>query len=323
MRRTVHLVLVGAVIFIILKSTTFGWRSIFVSTLSLQPKDNALSEKLKRHVVKLSNEIGDRSIFNYENLEKTAGYLEEEFLSYGYNIEFQKYIVSNRETRNIIAKKTGIKFPNEIILVGAHYDSCFNPGADDNASGIAALLELARMVANENVDRTIEFVAFVNEEPPFFKTEEMGSRIYAKRARAENKNIKAVIAFDLIGFYSNRIFSQRYPIIAGLFFPNKGNFIGVFGNFKSRYLVSEITRIFKNNSSFPVASIALDFIPGIDFSDHWSFWKEGYPAVMISDTAFLRHRNYHKNTDTFEKLNYKDMACVIEGIYEVLIQFSR
>lgn len=320
MRKVTRLIIVGVVTFIILKGTTFGWHSFFFSTVRIQPKDNVLPEKLKRHVVKLSNEIGDRSIFNYDNLQKTAGYLEEEFLSYGYSLEFQKYTVDNRETRNIIAKKIGRKFPNEVILIGAHYDSCFNPGADDNASGIAALLELARMVANQDVDRTIEFVTFVNEEPPFFKTEEMGSRIYAKRAKAENKSIKAIIVFDLIGFYSNKIFSQRYPIIAGLFFPNKGNFIGLFANFKSRYLARQITRIFKNNSSFPIASIALDFIPGIDFSDHWSFWKEGYPAVMISDTAFLRHKNYHKNTDTWEKLNYKDMACVVEGIYEVLVR---
>ncbi len=320
MQRIRRLILVGLVTIILFKSTTFGWHSIFFSTVGIQPKDSVLPERLKKHVVKLSDEIGDRSVFNYDNLQKAAGYLEKEFLLYGYSLEFQKYTVNNRETRNIIARKTGIKFPNEVIIIGAHYDSCFNPGADDNASGIAGLLEVARMAANQDVDRTIEFVAFVNEEPPFFKTEEMGSRIYAKRARVENKNIKAVIVFDLIGFYSNKPFSQRYPVILGLFFPNKGNFIGAFGNFKSRYLVSEITKIFRRNSSFPIASIALGFIPGIDFSDHWSFWKEGYPAVMISDTAFLRHRNYHKNTDTWEKLNYKDMACVIEGIYEVLVR---
>ncbi|PIV39709.1 MAG: aminopeptidase [Candidatus Omnitrophica bacterium CG02_land_8_20_14_3_00__42_8] len=321
MQRITRLIIVGVATIIIFKSTTFGWHSIFTSTVRLQPKDNMLPEKLKRHVVKLSNEIGDRNISNYENLKKTADYIVVQFLSYGYNVTFQKYSVAGKEVKNIIALKTGSRFPNEIILLGAHYDSCFNPGADDNASGISGLLELARMIANKKVDRTIEFIAFVNEEPPFFKTEVMGSRIYAKECKAENKNIRAIIVFDLIGFYSNKPFSQRYPVILGLFFPNKGNFIGVFGNFKSRYLARQITRIFKNNSSFPIASIALDFIPGIDFSDHWSFWKEGYPAVMISDTAFLRHKNYHKNTDTWEKLNYKDMACVIEGIYGVLVRF--
>ena len=321
MQRITRLIIVGVATIIIFKSTTFGWHSIFTSTVRLQPKDNMPPEKLKRHVVKLSNEIGDRNISNYENLKKTADYIVVQFLSYGYNVTFQKYSVAGKEVKNIIALKTGSRFPNEIILLGAHYDSCFNPGADDNASGISGLLELARMIANKKVDRTIEFIAFVNEEPPFFKTEVMGSRIYAKECKAENKNIRAIIVFDLIGFYSNKPFSQRYPVILGLFFPNKGNFIGVFGNFKSRYLARQITRIFKNNSSFPIASIALDFIPGIDFSDHWSFWKEGYPAVMISDTAFLRHKNYHKNTDTWEKLNYKDMACVIEGIYGVLVRF--
>lgn len=321
MKRILRLIIVGLVSFIILKSTTFGWGSFFTSTLSIKPRDSTLSGRLKKHVVKLSSEIGDRNAFNYNNLEKAADYVAKQFISYGYDIKFQEYVVGNKRVKNIIAVKSGIKLPNEIIVVGAHYDSCFNPGADDNASGIAGLLELARMMINKDVDRTIEFIAFVNEEPPFFKTEEMGSRIYAKEARVENKNIKAVIIFDLIGFYSNKIFSQRYPIIAGLFFPNKGNFIGVFGNFKSRYLATEITKIFKSNYSFPITSIALDFIPGIDFSDHWSFWKEGYSAVMISDTAFLRHKNYHKSTDTWKKLNYKDMACVIEGIYEVLVRF--
>lgn len=321
MKRLSRLFFVGIAAFVILKSTTFGWQSLFTSSLGLDPKDNAIINRMKQHVVKLSEQIGDRNVFNYGNLGKAADYIVEQFMSSGYRVEFQEYTVENKKVKNILAIKEGAKLTQEVIIVGAHYDSCFNPGADDNASGIAGLLELAKMMANKNVNRTIEFIAFVNEEPPFFKTDRMGSRVYAKKARVENRNIKAVIVLDSIGFYTDEIFSQRYPIIVGLFFPNRGNFIGVFGNFKSRYLASEIARIFKSNSSFPIVSLALDFIPGIDFSDHWSFWKEGYPAVMISDTAFLRHKNYHRITDTWEKLNYKGMVCVIEGICEVLMEF--
>jgi len=147
--------------------------------------------------------------------------------------------------------------------------------------------------------------------------------VYARQAKKSGEDIKAVIAFDLIGYYSNKFFSQRYLPIVGIFFPNKGNFIGVIGNYKSRHLASTIVRSFKKNSRFPIESVALDFIPAKDFSDHWSFWQEGYPGVMISDTAFLRHRNYHKVTDTWEKLDYNDMACVIEGMHPVIIELSK
>jgi Zn-dependent M28 family amino/carboxypeptidase len=287
------------------------------------PRDERLARNLRDHVYKLSAEIGERSIFNYQNLELAADYIAEQFGKMGYKVDFQTYTVEDKEIKNIIATKIGTKSPEEVVIVGAHYDSCFNPGADDNASGVAGILELARLMRNKPVDRTIKFAAFVNEEPPFFQTEAMGSRIFAREAKKNNLGIKAVVVLDLIGYYTNNFNSQRYLPIIGIFFPNRGNFVGVFGNFQSRHLVSSIVKEFKQHSSFPLQSIALDHIPATDFSDHWSFWKEGYPAVMVSDTAFLRHRNYHKATDTWEKLNYNAMACVIEGIYPAIIALCR
>ena len=210
--------------------------------------------------------------------------------------------------------------PGEVILLGAHYDTCFNPGADDNASGVAGLLELARLVANRETDRTVEFVAFVNEEPPNFKSDNMGSRIYAMKAKAEKKNIAMVIILESIGYYSQ---NQKYPVFLGPFLPHKGNFISVIGNLYSKLLVNKVKSVFKKYSGFPVESAALPtFISGIDYSDHWSFWQEGYPAVMITDTAFLRNHNYHKQSDRADTLNYEKMAYVIEGFSCALMDLA-
>lgn len=320
MRTILRLVIFAFVVFIILKVSTFGWRFWSSSFVDSGEKNVQVIEKLKQHVYELSHEIGERSLFKYEKLNETAGYITDQFRAFGYNVEFQKYTVSNKRVENIIATKVGLKNPEEIIIVGAHYDSCFNPGADDNASGIAGVLELARMVSNQQVNRSIKFIAFVNEEPPFFKTENMGSRVYAKNAKIKGENIKAVIILETIGFYIDKPYSQRYPPILGLFYPNKANFIAVVGNFSSHGLVRKVVSAFRQKTQFPIESIlAFASVPGIDFSDHWSFWQEGYPAVMITDTAFYRSPNYHKASDTYEKLNYQNMSEVIKGISGVLL----
>ena len=202
--------------------------------MSSQKDNKQLSQTLERHVYTLSHEIGDRSVFNYEKLTEAKKYIAETFRSFGYDVTFQKYEVSGKTTENIIAAKIGIERPEEVIIVGAHYDTCFNPGADDNASAIAGLLELARYVFGKQPNRTVKFVAFVNEEPPFFKTENMGSRVYSTRAKRRGELIKAVIILEMIGYYSDEPYSQRYPLFLGPFYPNKGNFIAVVGNFPSR-----------------------------------------------------------------------------------------
>jgi len=323
MEKIVRVVIIGLATFIVLKVTTFGWKFFTRSSVNLKPRDSSIINSLKRHIYKISYEIGNRNIFDYGNLEKTAVYITEQFKAYGYDVGFQQYLIENIKVRNIIATKKGIKSPAELIVVGAHYDSCFNPGADDNASGVAGLLELARFMADKEINRTIEFIAFVNEEPPFFKTEDMGSRVYARGAKARNESIKSAVILESIGYYNNKINSQRYPIITGIFYPNKANFIAVIGNFNSRHLANKITEYFKKYSNFPIESCNFGFIPGSDFSDHRSFWVEGYPAVMITDTAFLRNHNYHRGSDTWEKLNYQNLACVIEGLCPVLIELAK
>ena len=300
-----------------------GWRLWTSGQQVIRQTDAQLATRLQAHVYRLSQEIGERSVFQYDNLEEAKKYIREQLTLFGYQVEYQDYYASGKQVSNIIAAKPGNKHPEEIVIVGAHYDSCFNPGADDNASGVAGLLELARQLKDQQTKRTIRFIAFVNEEPPFFKTEQMGSRVYSRQAKLEGEDIKAVIILEMIGSYSQKPNSQRYPPLFGLFYPNKANFIGVIGNFPSRWLVSQVACAFKQKSQFPLESVTtFGFVPGVDFSDHWSFWQEGYPAVMVTDTAFYRNAYYHSAADTYQTLDYESMAAVVTGLRFSLLDIA-
>ncbi|MEA3490143.1 MAG: M28 family peptidase [Candidatus Omnitrophota bacterium] len=319
MIRILRLVIIGLFAFVVLKTSTFGWRFWGENYMPAGVEKTELTERLRSHVYELAHEIGDRSVFRYEKLREASEYITGQFESFGYRVEFQVYEVSDREVKNIIVTVPGIRHPEEMIVIGAHYDTCFNPGADDNASAVAGLLELARFARGTQFERSVRFVAFVNEEPPFFKTENMGSRVYARSARAEGEKIKAAVILESIGYYSDEPNSQRYPPVFGMFYPNKANFIGVVGNFSSRPLVKKVVKEFRSGTSFPIESVvSFTFITGVDFSDNWSFWKEGYSAVMITDTAFYRNPFYHSNADTHEKLDYESMTEVLKGLQAVL-----
>lgn len=274
-----------------------------------------LAEKLKAHVYRLSHEIGERGLFKYDNLNKAAEYITGEFRSFGYEVGFQEYKICNRVFKNIIVTKTGSARPGEVVILGAHYDSMRGPGADDNASAVAGLLETARAFAGVTAGRTIKFIAFTNEEPPLFKKKSMGSSVYAKAARANKDDIKGALILEMIGYFSDRPRSQRHPFGLNLFYPKTGNFIGITGNAKSRELIGSIVSSFRAASDLPIERLVLpDIVIGIGMSDDWSFWKEGYPAVMITDTAYYRNPNYHKKSDTYDTLDYKSMAEVIKGV---------
>ena len=318
-----RLIIFVIIAFIVLKSSTFGWRFWSKSFIDIKEENAQSVERLKRHVYKLADEIGGRSVYEYEQLGMTVRYITDTFRSFGYNVEFQDYSVLDKTVKNIIATKNGIERPEEIVIVGAHYDTCFNPGADDNGSAVAGLLELARFISDKQTSRSIKFIAFVNEEPPFFKTELMGSRIYTKAAKAKGEEIKAALILESIGYYSDRPFSQRYPLLFGLFYPNKGNFIAIVGNFTSRRLAKEVVSNFKYRTQFPIESVVtFNFVPGVDFSDNWSFWKEAYPAVMITDTAFYRNPNYHTSTDLPQTLDYQSLSEVVNGLSHVLLRLG-
>lgn len=318
--RKLYLALLCIAAYAALKTTTFGW--IFWS-VSYQGSASAdISADLKNHVSKLAGELGQRDLYrkNSASLKAAQTYIASRLKSYGYSVEFQNYPVSGAISSNIIGIKTGVLFPDETVLVGAHYDTFNNPGADDNASGIAGMLTLARLMAKTPSARTLKFIAFANEEPPFFRTDKMGSAVWAAAAAARRENIKAAVILEMIGYYSEQPRSQKYPPLIGPFQPNKGNFIAQISNFRSRKLAGAIDKAFRKNSSLPLATIVLpSLVPGVDYSDHRSFWSNGYPAVMFTDTSFYRNPNYHKFTDTPKTLNYEYMAGLIEGLKPALL----
>jgi len=214
---------------------------------------------------------------------------------------------------NIQAVKKG---SDEIIVIGAHYDSLpGTPGADDNAAGIAVLLELATLTADMNLNKTVYFVAFSTEEPPFFKSKEMGSYVYAKNLHEAGDHIFGMISLEMLGYYSDQPFSQAYPWWYGLGRPKQGNFIGVVSDFGSRTWKKRVAQSLSQATDLPVESLWMfRMVPGTDWSDNWSFWQFGYPALMITDSGPYRNPYYHRSTDTYEKLDYGKMAQLTEGL---------
>lgn len=284
-----------------------------------------LSSNLRNHVVELSARIGERSLVRYEALEKAAAYIETSFRGFGYALERQAYEWEGREYRNIFVTSVGKKVPQEVIVIGAHYDTVSGtPGADDNASGVAGLLELARLFAGKDLDRTIRLVAFTNEEPPFFRSRNMGSRVFAREARERGEDIVAMICLEMIGYFSDQDDLQGYPLpLMKGFYPDTADFIAVVGNLRSRSLVKQVEQGMKKQAGVGVESLAtFGWVPGIDFSDHYSFYKEGYRAVMITDTAFYRNHHYHRPTDTAKTLDYSAMAYVVLGLEQSICDLA-
>ena len=293
--------------------------STMAQTLNASPP--TLTDRLRNHVFHLAQKIGQRNIFHSHALNDAAAYIRNEWTAQGYEVEAQYYQANGVKCENLEISRTGKTKPQEIILVGAHYDTVEgSPGANDNASGIAALLELSRFFATIETERTLRFVAFTNEEPPFFFGSQMGSAVYAKRAKARNENIRLMISLEMLGSYSDKPGSQSYPPFLRHFYPDRANFIAMVANRASRRELNQLVTAFKAHSDFPVESLAtFEFIPGVAWSDHLSFWREGYPAAMVTDTAFYRYEAYHTAKDTPEKLNYPAMAKVVEGLFHALV----
>ena len=290
----------------------------------LPPADDgliSLAEELRGDVAHLAVEIGERNVLNCpEKLAQAADWIEAQFTVAGYQVSRQEYEVYETKCHNLEVEIPGAAKPEEIVVIGAHYDTVVGtPGANDNTSGVAAMLALARRFSGRRPNRTIRFVAFVNEEPPFFQTFEMGSRVYAKRCRKRDENIVAMLSLETIGYYDDSPGSQKYPPPFGLLYPSTGNFIGFVGNVSSRALVRETVGSFRRHEKFPSEGGALPaFIPGIGFSDHWSFWQEGYSAMMVTDTAMFRYPYYHDPEDTIDKVDFEKMARVVRGLEAVV-----
>lgn len=280
----------------------------------------ALQEPLMRHVHILGSEIGERNFFKPRELQAAAAYIRQVWSAQGFAVTEEPHDVRGQRCANLFVELKGTSRPREIVLVGAHYDSVLgSPGANDNGTGVALVLEMARVLRLIALARTLRLVTFVNEEPPFFQTEQMGSRQHARGARARGEKIVAMISLETLGAYSDSPSSQRYPFPLGVFYAGTGNFLGVVGNLRSRSLVTEVLTHFMQATDFPVEGAAtLGLIPGVDWSDHWSFWKEGYRAVMLTDTALYRYPEYHSAADLPRVVNAKEFARAAHGIIETV-----
>lgn len=279
-------------------------------------------ENLIATVKYLSEEIGERSYHDPRKLGKVADYIEALFREYGLDVKKQPFKYRNETYFNVITEVRGFEVPDApIIVIGAHYDTVSgSPGADDNASGVAGLLEIARLASRKPPKRTVRFVAFCLEEPPAYMTRHMGSYVYAQSLSKEGVNVKGMIALEMLGFYRDYKGSQEFPSsLLRLFFPSAANFISFVGDLQSKSFTKEVESAFKAISSFPVETLnTLAVVPGVDFSDHRNFWKFGYPAFMVTDTAFYRNANYHEQGDTAETLDYSRMADVVTGLYKAV-----
>lgn len=267
----------------------------------------------------LAGEIGERNVTRPRAYAAAADFIEGSLRSAGYSPARQEI---DDSSANIEAELRG---DDEIIIVGAHYDTVVgSPGADDNGSGVAAMLTLAKALTGSNPRRTIRFVAFANEEPPFFATAQMGSLRYAQRCRDRKEKIVAMFSLETIGYFSDAPKSQQYPSILHLIYPPTANFIAFVSNLKSRSLLRRCVLEFRRASDVPVAKGALpEFISGVTWSDQLSFWECGYPAIMVTDTALFRNPHYHTATDTPETLDYHRMARVVEGLTAVIQAISK
>lgn len=292
--------------------------------LPLSGQEKEISANLQTHVYKLAGEIGERNIWLVQKLEAAAAYIEEIWQSENYSVQLQEYDARGTKSVNLIIEIPGISRAGEIVIVGAHYDSVTgSAGANDNGSGVASLLEISRLIKNSNNARTIRLIAFTNEEPPFFLRRDMGSRVYASRARRQQENIVGMLSLETMGYYSEEASSQEYPFPFGFFYPDTADFIGFVANISSRNLMKFCLEAFRRNTMFPSEGTAAPgWITGIGWSDHWSFWREGYRAIMVTDTAFFRYEPYHTRRDTPEKIDYDRLARVTLGLAEVITDLA-
>ncbi|MEW5850184.1 MAG: M28 family peptidase [Myxococcota bacterium] len=276
----------------------------------------------------LSSVIGERNLRDATtraNLQAAARFIEEVLTAAGHGVTHQRFLTEGTLTENLQVEIPGMVAPHELVVVGAHYDTAhFSPGADDNASGCAALLMLARALVGAALMRTLRLVFFVNEEPPLTRTPRMGSAVYAAACRRRRDRVRAMISLESLGFHQHSRRSLDYPLPLRLFNPLPTDDVAIVGNPASAPLVWRIHRTLSQRCGVASTRMVLPgFVPGVRSSDHWSFWQQGYPAVMITDTALLRYRHYHRATDTEEKLDYQQLARITSALEAVVLDLTR
>lgn len=289
--------------------------------------DRDLPTRLREDVTAIATTIGPRDLVSDpEALETCARWIETRFATAtGRQVIRESFAVGSKSARNVYVDVPGITAPEEIVIVGAHYDSIPGcPAANDNGSGIAATLELARHFGKRQYARTVRYIAFVNEEPPYFLSSTMGSVVHAAGCRSRGEKIAGMISLETIGYFSDLPGSQRYPA-PGLeeLFPSTGNFIALVGNAKQQAFVDRVGNAMKAGNHIPVQSASVPAeLAGVGWSDHWSFWQQGYNAAMVTDTAPFRYPHYHKKTDTPDKIDYVRFAGVVGAVADAVVDLA-
>lgn len=283
----------------------------------------ASAARLKQLVYKLSTDFPNRTFDNGTRLEGAAVYLESQLSGLGLQVESQRFRARGRSYRNLVVK-LGPDTP-EVMVVGAHYDVAGEqPGADDNASGVAGLVELVRLLKGQTFRQRVELVIYTNEEPPFFRTPYMGSAIHARSLAESGKRASLMLSLECIGYFSDEPGSQDHPVrLLNAIYPTTGNFISLVGFYQDGDIARQVKAAMKSASDLPVYSInAPGFVVGVDFSDHLNYWNEGYVGMMVTDTAFYRNKAYHTPQDTADRLDYRRMAKVVDGVRAVVMQHA-
>jgi hypothetical protein len=286
----------------------------------LSHSEQHVEARLRAHVQHLSSVVGERHLGRYDALLAAAEYIRDRLGETGDRLDVQEFRVEGLDVHNVELEHEGRDGRGEALVLGAHYDSVpQSPGANDNGSGVAALIELARLSSRMTTARAVRFVAFVNEEPPYFMTPQMGSVVYARRTRQRGERLTGMLSLETIGCYFDAPNTQQYPAPFQWFYPSTGNFLAMVSNFASAQLLRRAARAFRAHTALPLESApAPASIPGVGWSDHWAFWQQGYRALMVTDTAPYRYPYYHTPADTAEKLDYGRMARAVTGLLGVV-----
>jgi len=298
-------------------------RSFRGSVPPLSEEESQLREELRHELTVLAEDIGERNISRrYEQMVLAAEFIERSLSNAGYEVCRQEIMDGEKLVWNVIAERAGSRQPDEVLVVGAHYDTVpGSPGANDNGSAVVANLALARAFTEIDPARTVRFVFFVNEESPYYMTQTMGSLRYAEKCRAGGEKVVGMLALETIGCYLQQAGSQRFPVPAlSYLYPTVGNFVAVVGNVRSRRLVHQVIRGLRR-VPFPSQGMAAPhFLKDIFRSDHAAFWHCGYPALMVTDTANFRYPHYHTAEDTVDKINFTALARVVTGLRESVLE---
>jgi Peptidase family M28 len=292
----------------------------------LSAEEQALANRLRAHVTQLAS--AERNVAHPAQLEAAALYLERELATLGYDVQRQTFQTSGATVRNLqVTIPSASSHGQRVLVVGAHYDSAQGtPGANDNATGAAAIVELARRLKDVGTAGSADLVLvlYTNEEPPYFRTPLMGSSVHAKTLKARNANVVGMLSLETMGYFSDQPGSQNYPWPLDMFYPRQGDFIAFVASSVDWRFVRTVAGAFRNTTAFPAEGIAAPrFLPGIDFSDHAAYIDEGYPALMVTDSAPYRYPHYHSPRDTPDKVDFDKLARVVLGVEQVIQHLAR